>query len=295
MAFEPIFIGGVSFSGKTQLRLMLNMHPNLLITRRTYLWRKFYNRYGDLNRPENLERCLDDICSSKQARVLEPDKQSIRDEFRSGSADYSRLFCLFHQQHARSRGKSRWGIQQSFVECDADLLFKDMPDARILHVVRSPFERVSESVAHSPHRAGKVGWETALWRLSSRWADRNCKRYPDRYMLVHWESLLAEPETVLKNVCAFVAVEYEPGMLTAVDFSAPNPNGRSALSRPEQSFIQVWAKKELDSLGYSSPQEPLRIGEMLTLAFVDYPINSTTAVLSGLIKKNMHQPDLGKA
>lgn len=294
MATGPIFIGGVSFSGKTQLRLMLNMHPNLIITRHTYLWRKFYNRFGPLNSSENLNRCLEDICASNQARVLEPNWLSIRDEFVSGATEYSRLFSLFYQHHARRCGKSRWGVQQSFVECDADLLFKDMPDARILHVIRDPLERISESVSRFPRRAGKVGWETALWRSSSRWADRNSRRYPDRYKLVHWESLLAEPEMVLRDVCAFVDINYDPSMLTAVDFSVPHSNGRVGLSRSEQSFIHAWAGKEMGSLGYLRPQNPLGFGEMLTLAFVDYPVNSTAAVLSGIVTTNKHQTDVGK-
>ena len=52
----PIFIGGLSFSGKTTLRLMLSSHPVIVLSRRTYMWQRFYGRYGDLRRPENLER-----------------------------------------------------------------------------------------------------------------------------------------------------------------------------------------------------------------------------------------------
>ena len=45
-AERPIFIGGLSFTGKTQLRAMLSAHPNILIARRTHLWDRFYKRYG---------------------------------------------------------------------------------------------------------------------------------------------------------------------------------------------------------------------------------------------------------
>ena len=34
-AQRPIFIGGLSYSGKTPLRIMLSAHPNILLTRRT--------------------------------------------------------------------------------------------------------------------------------------------------------------------------------------------------------------------------------------------------------------------
>jgi hypothetical protein len=279
MAYGPIFIGGVSFSGKTQLRLLLNMHSNILITRHTYFWRKYYGKYGDLRLAENLDRCLAELCASKQAQALKSDLASIRAEFAAGPADYSRLFSIFHRQNTQAAGKSRWGIQQSFVECEADLLFNDLPDARILHVIRNPTERIEESTMKS-HRLGKVGAESALWLQSSRWAERNKELYPDRYMLVHWESLKAQPDAILREVCAFIGVGFEVDMLAAADFSTQRFNGYRRLSSTERSFIQVWTRREMTQLGYTLQSKPLKIGEALSFAFFDYPVNSIFALLT---------------
>ena len=54
----PIFIGGLSQSGKTELRLALGAHPSIELTRHTDMWDRFYGRYGNLGRPRNLDRCL---------------------------------------------------------------------------------------------------------------------------------------------------------------------------------------------------------------------------------------------
>jgi len=67
MSKGPIYIGGVSYSGKTQLRLLLSNHPEIVITRRTYLWRKINNQFGDLDQETNFENCLSKY---DQAEVL---------------------------------------------------------------------------------------------------------------------------------------------------------------------------------------------------------------------------------
>ena len=54
----PIFIGGAERSGTSLLYALLTSHPNISMTRRTNLWAYFYNQYGDLSHPQNLERCL---------------------------------------------------------------------------------------------------------------------------------------------------------------------------------------------------------------------------------------------
>ena len=103
-----IYIAGASYSGKTQLRLMLSAHPNILITRRTYMWQQFYNQYGFLGDPENFESCLNAILTSKHIQALNPDPEQIRQEFKQGTPEYARLFSIIHQQYATRCGKKRW-------------------------------------------------------------------------------------------------------------------------------------------------------------------------------------------
>ncbi len=285
MSGGPIFITGVSYSGKTQLRLMLNTHANIHITRRTYFWRKVANAYGDLSRDENLEHCLAALFSSKPVQALNVDQESVRREFAAGEKSYGRLFTIIHQQHVKSLGKSRWGVQQSFVESEADLIISQMPDARILHVIRSPFDRVTESLAVSSRCPGKVGWETALWKLSARWAARNIQRYPQHYRLVYWEAMLAEPARVLSEVCDFLGEAYDFVGVSSEYPRAAEHNGQYRLSAAEQAFIQRWAGPEMEALGYPVTLQRLAPIDRLSLALLDYPINSAGAAISGILRQ----------
>ncbi len=285
MSGGPIFIAGVSYSGKTQLRLMLNTHAHIHITRRTYFWRKYANAFGDLARVENFDRCLNALFASKPVQALHVDRESVRREFETGERSYTRLFTIIHRQHAKSLGKTRWGVQQSFVECEADQIFAQMPDARILHVVRSPLERVAESLARAARRPGRVGWETALWKLSAGWAARNLRRYPQNYRLVYWEAMLAEPERVLGEVCDFLGEAYDFREVSATYPTAGQNDHRHILSGTQQAFIQRWAGPEMAAIGYPVNSQRLTPGEWLSLALFDYPVNSAGAALSSLFRQ----------
>src|SRR6266536_1371779 len=54
----PIYIAGLAHSAKTPLRAALAAHPDISMTRRTYMWGRFYGRFGDLTDERNAERCL---------------------------------------------------------------------------------------------------------------------------------------------------------------------------------------------------------------------------------------------
>src|SRR5688572_27430910 len=186
-ANAPVFIGGLSGSGKTQLRMVVGAHPAISMTRRTYMWERYYRRFGDLRDPRHLDRCLSTMCVDPGVRQLAPDRARIEREFAGGPHRYALLFALFHRHHAERSGKQRWGDQLGFVERFADPIFESIPGACMVHMVRDPRERVVAGTRGV--LLGKVGWETARWIRSAELARRNEHRYGASYLVVHYEDL----------------------------------------------------------------------------------------------------------
>ena len=154
----PIFIGGLSASGKTQLRMVLGAHPELSLTRRTYLWNRYYGRFGTLSERTNIDRCFAAMAVDEDVQRLHPDWERLRCGLRDDS-NYVHLFSALHEQYAEREGKRRWGEQLQFVECFADPIFEGFPDARMIHMVRHPAGTISNR--------RKVGWDVAMWLHSA--------------------------------------------------------------------------------------------------------------------------------
>lgn len=275
MKSAPIFLGGLSHSGKTPLRIALDAHSRIAMTRRTYMWTSYYGRFGDLAQPEQLDRCLDAMMREEGIRELDPDMGQIRRDFARGEATYGRLFALFHEQHAARIGKARWGDQLGLVEAFADRIFESIPGASVIHMIRDPRNQSS----HSSRHVGRLGWLTARWLFSADLAERNRKKYPDRYRVVRYETLAAEPEATLRSVANFLGEDYEPQMLAAL----PNQATGSAQwlpSRTTTAFVQRYASDRLDALGYvADPLERSRLGAAFYV--VDWPANRAAMLAWG--------------
>jgi hypothetical protein len=281
----PIFVGGLDRSGKTQMRLSLSSHPNISMTRRTYMWTHVYNRYGDLAKAENFERCLAAMLRRKHMAVLQPDPERIRREFGQGQPTYGRLFALFHEHYAERVSKPRWGDQLGFIERYADPIFAAYPTARIIQMVRDPRDRFAAATSPEQRRGGKIGMATARWLASVSLARGNQRRYPDRYMVVRYEALAARPEQTLREVCAFIGEAFVPAMLTlegAMRFGDEDnePGDRAAvartspaMSRREVAFVQACAGRAMAAYGYQPQPVRLSLGERLLLYLVDWPTN----------------------
>lgn len=265
-----IYIGGLSYSGKTQLRLLLMQRPGILITRRTYMWPRYDGRYGDLGRAENLARCLAAMLAAPGIRALEPDRGRIEREFRAGPPTYARLFALFHAHHAQHRGARRWGDQLGGIEQYAAAILAADPAARIVHMVRDPRARLAE-LLRAGRRPGVAGWETQQWRRSARLALDHRERFPGRYRVVRYEDLREDPARITGEVWVFLGED---------DAQPPSPDAiswgdeaRPAADARLIAYVERHAAAEMAGLGYAPARPPLGPRERLLLNFVDAPLN----------------------
>lgn len=282
MGIGPLYIGGLSYSGKTQLSRLLMAHADILITRRTYLWTRQYGRFGDLSDGANLDHCLDAILAVPGVRALEPDRRQIESAFSAGLATYERLFTIIHDQHAARRGARRWGDQLGGVEQYAGIILAADETARLIHMVRDPRGRLA-MIARSGRRPGAAGWEMHQWRQSAQLGLARREQFPDRYLLVRYEDLRGQPEATLRQVLVFIG-EPSTRMMMPTDSlwdNDPFPDGRTALGARMAAYIERHTAPQMAALDYEPSAIRLSLRQRVLLNLVDEPINQ----LGGRIRK----------
>lgn len=289
----PIVLTGPDRSGTTLLYALLGSHPDVSMVRRTNMWRWFDRRFGDLSEDANLERCLDTMLRYERLGVLEPDARSIHDEFRQGSATYGRLFDIVHRQHADRRGRPRWADKSLHTEFFADRVLGELPEARMIHMVRDPRDRFASIIRRYEGRTKGPGAVMGGWLASIAQGRRNEARHPLRYMFVRYETLAAQPEATLHRVCAFLDLPYTPQMLQmdavagSDDYRGNSSFGtltpgtistkpigryRAALSPRQIAFVQWCAGNQMTTHGYELDDVALSGRDRVAFYGVDAPL-----------------------
>jgi hypothetical protein len=235
------------------------------------MWTRYYGRFGDLAQAERLERCLRAMMKEGGIQELDLDLDRIRSEFGKGDPTYGRLFGLIHRQHADREGKARWGDQLGMVEAFADCVFETYPDASMIHMVRDPRR---EGSSRGLRHLGRLGWATGRWLHSADLAMRNRSRYPDRYRVVRYEALVADPEATLREVTSFLGEELEPQMLATLPAVAHTQG--DAPTPAATAFVERYASHRLDLLGYSANLQTNSPGPGFYV--VDWPANRLSMV-----------------
>jgi hypothetical protein len=242
---EAIFIVGVSRSGTTLLRRVLETSERVAIaTENHYLGhlveregaRHYFRRLGDLTEDATIRRIVELIYSGEFQR---------RSHFREVSPYWRWLVAKVSQADMESRllgaERTERGVMAAFMRAYADHLGRPVmgektpahlahvetlldwfPNGRVIHMLRDP-RAVFVSDRH--RRRGKprkpYSWlmrapllfdfvllvqTTWVWAAAARRHAELRRRYPGRYLLVRFEDLVQKPEAELPRLFGFLGL-----------------------------------------------------------------------------------------
>jgi hypothetical protein len=227
---RPIFVVGCPRSGTTLLSLMIHAHPRLAMPPESRFllptWRA-RQRYGDLSTPQQRKQ-LARACTIKGSRVpdlgLQP--RAVRAQILAAPPTLGSAFGTVFKAYADLHGKARWGDKRPLYFQEVDVLLRLFPDAQIVHIVRDPRATVA-SLSTMPWWPYDSVASMATWSQADYCARRDRRRLPaDTFMVMGYESLVADPEPELRRLCAFLAEDFDPAMLRPSEVRHVVPDGK---------------------------------------------------------------------
>jgi len=204
------FICGVTRSGTTLLRLMLDSHPELAIPGETRWVPKLIKTF-ERDR-QTADDAADLIIDHKRWGDFHLDGEALRARMRQlepvTAGDAIRAFYL---TYAEREGKTRYGDKTPGYIKEMTRIQRVLPEARFIHIIRDGRD---VSLSHLRMNWGPETYEESarLWRNRIRRAQRMARNV-EHYMEVHFEELVDDTEGVLRRVCEFIELDFDPVML----------------------------------------------------------------------------------
>ena len=257
-----LFVVGNSRSGTTLMGRLLGRHPDVFRFRELHFFDRFWSRDSPTRRlsiPEataiaaglcqRQERDAYDCRSEAEALVA-----SLPHDARTAMA----VFTAFMRHGAATKGRSIPCEQTGRSVFYIDDIIRELPEARIVNVVRDPRDvllsqkRKSQARADVKSRALRLRQylnyhpisTAALWVAAVREGDRQVRH--ERLVSVRYEDLLHDPAAVVARIYAFCGLDYEPHVLDVPQVGSSNVPNRASAQGIDATRTGRWREGGLD-------------------------------------------------
>jgi len=211
---SPIFIMGCHRTGTTLVRQILNTHSRINIYHETNFYSYFFSiikYYGDLSKPDNLKYMINDFHRVLEVQRLDPSINNIPEtkEFLEAliAPTFPGLFATMMLLDAKKHGKSRGGEKTPRHYQFLPHILEDFPNSPVIFLMRDPRDTVHsirEQFGTSIEGA-TADWNEALYAY---------EKATRPLLLVRYEDLVRDPQSMIEKICDFIGEEYEASMLT---------------------------------------------------------------------------------
>jgi hypothetical protein len=261
----PFFVG-CGRSGTTMVRAIFSSHPELAIPPESHFLARMV-RHQDRYRTDNgfpEERFLGDLYAgpwlSRWGISREDIRRAVFATPPDGLADaVRRLFAMY----ARLSGKPLYGDKTPRYVLDLPQLARLFPEARFIHIIRDGRD-VTLSLMEKDWGANNAVEGAVIWSRSVR-AGREAARElgPARYREISYEGLIDDPETVVRSVCEFIELPFDPDMLRYYERPRPPMPGQGGGGRKKDGRLRLPPTKGLRDWRSQMPERDVAAFEMV--------------------------------
>jgi Sulfotransferase family len=206
------FVVGVSRSGTTLLRLMLDAHPDLAIPAETHFIPKLIR---NLKKSDGDPRvvAIETITTHRRWPDFHLEERELSDRIGAlKDPSATEILRAFYGLYAERENKSRWGDKSPPYVRKMARIGTILPEARFIHLIRDGRD-VALSLTEVEWGPESIPEAAEKWKQWIAKARRQAKRV-DHYVELRYEDLVTDPEPALRRVCDFVELEFSEEMLT---------------------------------------------------------------------------------
>jgi hypothetical protein len=178
--------------------------------------------------------------------------------------DISAGFRLFYKMYAARFGKSRWG-DKTPMYCHYLLDIQEiLPEAYFIHIIRDGRD-VAVSLREQWFSPGRdIATQARYWRnnvLTAHTQGGQCSHYLE----VHYETLLQNPESTLRQICEFIKLDFHNNMLHYYEYAPQRLQEHLERRSTDGSLLVSQAVRHQQQINTTHPLDTSKIESWKTL------------------------------
>jgi hypothetical protein len=309
---QTFFIAGVPRSGTTLLQLILDHHSEIAVCPETNIFNIIDRVLADKEIKKDWQ--YEQLMAVLHQRLKDFDDPAfdVMNAFQVAHASYSgstaKLLSTLSENYLSAKGKKIFGEKTPENIYFLSTIHRVCPQAKVILIVRHPLDVISSLLknfqktrAYQGYSAARLLQKAAIFVKRGLFAIRQLEvHFHNNAHVIYYEQLVNNPQKELKQLCQFLQVNYEPGMLDFYNRDLIHKNKpileniHKQLSYPisssrtqkyltelrpfERQWVKTFLRKSISTTPYKLPSEtakwPMRYHVQLMLAHLNFSLKT---------------------
>ncbi len=191
------------------LRLMLNAHPEVAVPPES----RFIVELWHGSDTVDVAGYLDELAAHKRFQAWDLPIEGVAAELDGETVRYATAIDATFSAWMRAAGRHRWGDKTPRYIEHIPFIARLFRDAKFIHLIRDG-RNVALSYSNVPFGPKSVAAAAELWATRvGRGLHDGRSLGGDRYLEIRYEDLVEDAEGEVKDICDFLELDFDPGML----------------------------------------------------------------------------------
>jgi hypothetical protein len=254
------FVVGLTRSGTTLLRMMLDAHRELTIPPETHFVPDLIKVARDP--AATPEKMLEPLVTNRTWGDFGIGDEEMLEWLRAVEpGDAGAAVRAFFEAYAERIGKPRWGDKTPAYMLSVQRIGRALEEARFIHLIRDGRDVALSQTARAINEQPPAPEQAARWVKRIRKSREQARVLAGpRYLEARYEDLVREPEQTLRRICEFIELDWDPGMLTYHERAAQRLEEMAGELRQEGGHAKQEAGYRIDNhMPTTRPPDPSKL------------------------------------
>ena len=258
------FVVGLTRSGTTLLRMMLDAHRELAVPPETHFVPDVIKAVRD---DAGAEGILEAFTGNRTWGDFGISADEMRQRIGAvDNKDAAAVLRAFFGAYAERQGKQRWGDKTPAYMLSVQRIGRTLPESRFVHLIRDGRDVALSQTARALNEQPPPAEQAARWvkRIRKSREQASALKGP-RYVEARYEDLVREPESTLRRICEFVELPWDEGMLSYHERAAERLTEMAGELRQEGTHATQEAGYRIDNHAPTTkPPDPSKLDKWRT-------------------------------
>ncbi len=207
------FVVGIWRSGTTMLREVLDMSPEVKSFPEHFVLLNHLEQANNFDEKQKMKMLESIIADQDFLHFAKPNIERLKSNFLLADNFEEAIHATYQSCLSIDENPSILIDKNPIYSYYLPQIMSHFPNSKFIWMLREPKDNCISRAKHKIQHFANYSYLASWWNYTNQLIAKQAAKYPERFLMVHYDAMCEQPEQYTKRICEFLNIPYDIEML----------------------------------------------------------------------------------